>query len=241
MPESKITKLKETVVSIREILIISVLVAFFIFPSSIKGIFEELGFTEIDFFGLKAKIENEADLREASQIEDMEKQLSVFQAKVDSLTKGIENCTTSPVVKELVADLNSELSDSKNSMVKRSNLLKSKIVVQQEVIKQRSNTIIPISGWLYVGAISEDKINWESGSPKNIDAQSPLFDEGEILMLKQDAYLRNEGEKLKQSNADIKAVVPSGTKLKFKEIEYSHAKNGGWFGWIRVIEITDGG
>ena len=238
MTDNKMSKFKEGIVTIRETVIVLILGAIFVFPSFVKGVVEELGFSEIDFFGLKAKFENEADLREATQIGEMELQLGVFQDKVDSLTKGLESCATNPIVNELVTNLNNELSISKNSMKERSNLLKSKIVVQQEVLKN-SSTInhVSIRGWLYIGEISEDKKTWKDDKSKHIISKSPIFKEDQILRLSQDVYLRQEGANLEQSKAEITAVVPKGTNLKFQEIKYSHAKAGGWFAWILVEEI----
>jgi hypothetical protein len=57
---------------------------------------------------------------------------------------------------------------------------------------------------------------------------------GAKLRVVDDTYLREDGPLNARSSAAILGVAKEGDALQVVDVDYSHAKGGGWFVWAKV-------
>ena len=240
MSENKTTgvsRVKEYIGLIREVLVVLIVLAIFLLPDQINSTLNHIGITEFDFLGLKAKIEKEANLETLTELENFKELNSEYQSAIDSLIEQLGACDSNSEVSNYLDSLQGSFNKSNLMIEAKSQMLASQIETQQTILERKYKAPVEKSGWLFVGKISEDKSKWLADSPRNIKPIAANISDIKALELvtKNEVYLREEGSPLERNQAPIKAVIPSNTKLEVKDIEFSHAKGGGWFVWVKVV------
>ena len=91
------------------------------------------------------------------------------------------------------------------------------------------------TGWIYVGKISEDKSSWLPGSPTTITKTELPIEAGQVVTVRDDVYLRADGASNARASAPVQSVVKVGQRVEVLEVEFSHARSGGWFVWLKVV------
>ncbi len=239
MTENKtaaVSRIKEIMGLVREVLVVLIVLAIFIFPDQINSTLSHIGITEFDFLGLKAKIKKEANLETLTELENFKELNSEYQYAIDSLMEQLVVCDSSNGVRVYLDSLQGSFNKSNRMIEAKSQMLASQIETQQIILEAKYKSPVEKSGWLFVGKINEAKTKWLLDSPKNIKPIAGDIEDIQQLVIttKNEVYLREEGNPLERNKAPIKAVLPSNTKLKVIDIDFSHAKGGGWFVWVNV-------
>lgn len=221
--------LKDLVSTLRDGILVMLVLLLLIFPSTIKNRLVEAGFTRGNFGGLEWEgIENTKKVGQAvSQADDN------YQELIDRLAE-LEKQVNDPEVKESLSDLAIEAKASRATLDVADKTIKRSLSAQQAMIETSESRTITEGGWLYLGKVTENRNEWAPGSPVTIAPTSAAIQQGTRVTVTDDAYWRGDSEPGKHASAPILSVAKVGTVINIDEVDYSHARGGGWFVWVRA-------
>jgi len=226
--------LRDLISSLRDALLFGVFVLLLFSPETVKARLIEAGFTK----GTIGGMEWEAQVKEASDNTKSAGQ-TLSQAKLGydeliSRLAQLENKVTNPVIQRELDSIGDAAQSSRAELASADQAIKRSLVAQQQLVSQGSSTVDETTGWVFLGKVTEDKHSWEQGPPKTIHSIEPEVLVGATLTLKDDVYLRDDSATNVRAMAPLLAVVKMDEKLDVMELDYSHAKAGGWFVWAKV-------
>jgi len=108
--------------------------------------------------------------------------------------------------------------------------------LKQAVVKaeQIAPDLLPGSGWVFLGQADASRTSWVAGSPTTI-VKVPLDALlGQDVTVRDDVYLRADGNAGARAKSPITSVVTVGSRLRVVELDYSRARSGGFFVWAKV-------
>jgi len=221
--------LKDLVSTLRDGILVVLVLLLLLFPSTIKNRLIEAGFTKGNIAGLEWEgIEQTKKVGQAvSQADDN------FQELINRLAE-LEKQVHDPAVKESISNLAVEARVSQEQLVVADKTIKRSLSAQQAMVETRETAAVMESGWLYLGRVNENKDAWSPGSPVTVAATSAKLRQGSKLTISDDAYWRADSESGKHASAPILSVAKVGTIISVDEVDYSHARGGGWFVWVRA-------
>lgn len=221
--------LKDLVSTLRDGILVLLVLLLLLFPSTIKNRLVEAGFTRGNFGGLEWEgIEDTKKVGQAVSQAD-----SNYQELIDRLAE-LEKQVNDPDVKESLSDLAVEARASREKLTVADKTIKRSLSAQQAMIQSGEPRAITEGGWIYLGKVDENRNEWAPGSPVTISAPAEVIQRGTRLTITDDAYWRADSEPGKHASAPILSVAKTGTVISIDEVDYSHARGGGWFVWIRA-------
>jgi hypothetical protein len=221
--------LKDLVSTLRDGILVLLVVLLLIFPSTIKNRLIEAGFTRGNIAGLEWEgIEDTKKVGQAVSQAD-----NNYQELIDRLAQ-LEKQVIDPEVKESLNDLASEARITQATLNVADKTIKRSLSAQQAMAETSESRAITEGGWLYLGKVNESKDEWAPGSPVTIAPTSAALQTGTKVTVTDDAYWRGDSEPGKHASAPILSVAKVGTVISIDEIDYSHARSGGWFVWVRA-------
>lgn len=232
--EKAVAIFKDTLSALRDGLLFVVFLLLFFTPAKVNQRLKEAGFTK----GSIAGFEWQAKLKEAAEQTKSVGQ-SVGQATeeygrlIDRL-KELENKVSDPSFKAEMKNIGVSAEESRMNLETADRTLKRSLATQQQVVAEVAFSSVVESGWMFLGKVTEDKTAWSSGSPKTILSSPSPPPPGTALIVRDDAYLRGDSPSNSRASAPILGVVKIGEALKVIEVDFSHAKSGGWFVWAKV-------
>src|SRR5207247_10512357 len=149
-----------------------------------------------------------------------------------------EKRVNDPSVKASIGGIGEQAQGFQKQLLIADKAIKHSLSVHQQIIEQISAAPAPSSGWIYLGKVTEEKNKWAPGSPKTVSAFNPLLASGAPLVITDDVYLRADGPSASRSSAPILGVLKAGQQVQASEVDYSHAKSGGWFIWAKVQRLS---
>ena len=202
-------------------------------PSTIKNRLIASGFTKASIAGFQW----EAQLKSAAE-ETKAVGQTVGQAAEDYNTLierlgDLEKRITDPSVKAEVNTLSQVAEASRVELTTADRAIKRSLAKQQQVVSEIGPSPVADSGWLFLGRVTEDKSAW-SGSPHATGPTSTPPSPGTKLTMRDAGYLRADGPSNVRSSAAILGVAKAGDTFDVVELDYSHARGGGWFVWAKV-------
>ena len=229
------TLLKNLVAALRDAVIFLLFVLLLATPETIKQRLERAGFHEGEIAGFKwqAQLKNAAAETKSAgaQVEQASKEYETLLVRL----KELESKVTTPEAKAAVREVNQAAAESQAQLESADKVLKRSLATQQDIVAQASPGSVAEAGWVYLGKISEDRSQWIEGSPKTVQAVPPKdLSRGARLAVKDDVYVRGDSGQSARSAAPIVGVAKTGETLTVTDVEYSHARGGGWFVWTKV-------
>ena len=226
--------IKEILVVLREAILPVIFILLLLFPSLINTALQNAGFTEGSFAGLTWKKSVEQTKIASQYVADVGSELEEIRKELEQL----KGSNTNPSVQRNVESLLTRIEDSQNKTKVADQTLKSSLKNQEDVIERKDLQSKEQIGWIYLGKVDENKTGWERGYPKSIvPVRVESVREGEVLKINDDVYLRGEVSSGPRSAATVLSVVKVNEQVQVLELDYSHAKGGGWFAWVKVKRI----
>lgn len=229
-----LTSVKEVLVVLREAILPVIFISLLLFPSLVNNVLQNAGFTEGSFAGLTWQKSVEQTKVASKYVADVGTELEEIKKELEQL----EVSNSNPSVQRNVESLLTRIEDSQKKTKVADQTLKSSLINQEEVIERKTSQSKEQIGWIYLGKVDENKIRWERGYPKSIvPVKVESVREGEVLKINDDVYLRGEVSSGPRSAASVLSVVRVNEQVQVLNLDFSHAKGGGWFVWTKVRRI----
>jgi len=176
----------------------------------------------LNFLKQKSVVAKEKSLQVANEV-------SSLKQEIDSLLEYLhqnKNAVFADKIKKL-----------EEKIVKTEESVKSSLSEQIKMIESTENLEKSESGWIFLGKVDYRKGKWTDNNP-SIERETPNIKTGDIIMLRDSTYLRGEPEGRWHTSGQVISVIQIGEKVKvIDEIDYSEAKDGGYFAWAKVKRI----
>jgi hypothetical protein len=219
---------KNVAVLVREVLLIVVIVLAISSPARVAKIMTSLGVTEWNVFGVKG------NFTQASQASDTVHQLQDTITQLTSQVGALQSKTSlSPTAQKDVQQIAQTLDSAKVNVDAAQQQIQNDVVRQQQKLVA-AGFVAPNEGWLYVGRVSEDKTTWVDG-PKNVRGLPPNPTPPISVTTTNAIALRDPNSAPgKRAAGEIVAGVEANVTLQVLDTDFSHAKGGGNFLWLKV-------
>ncbi|MGY0195252.1 hypothetical protein ACWA7J_09260 [Leptothrix sp. BB-4] len=197
-------QLKDLSSFLRDALLTLVVLICIVHPSSIKAFLTESGLSKLGAFGVTVELKEEKE------------KIEVAQSKVNAAVVGDPARTSDQPPPE-----------AQNKPVDPA--FKQAVQEARRVAPQ----LLPDSGWVFLGRVDADRKRWADGASTTTTAAWPVAPD-DVLTVKDDVYVRAiTGDKW-HSKAPVTTVAKIGDRLKVVEVDYTAAKAGGAFVWVKV-------
>jgi F0F1-type ATP synthase membrane subunit b/b' len=229
------TLVKNAVAAMRDLVIFLLFLLLLLSPATIKERLERAGFQKANIAGFEWQAEGlktaaEQTKSAGQQVEQASKEYEALLGRL----KDLETKVTSPEAKAAVREIGVTAAASQAQLETADKVLKRSLATQQDIVSQVSPGSVAEAGWVYLGKVSEDKTQWVEGSPKTVQPVPPQSLRGAKLSVRDDVYIRADSGQSARSSAAIVGVAKAGETLQVSDVEFSHAKGGGWFVWTKV-------
>ena len=219
---------KNLAILIREMVLVLLIVIAISSPARVVKIMTSLGVTDWNAFGLKGSF------AQATKVDDTVHQLQDTVGQIQSKLSAIQNKTDLPSgIKQDVQQLQATVTAAKQNVDDAQKSIQRDVVQEQKKLTA-AGFVPPSQGWLYVGRVSEDKSTWLDG-PKNVQAVAPNPATNTWVTTTNAVVLRDPSSSAgNRAGGEIVAGVEPNSSLKVLDTDYSHAKAGGNFLWLKV-------
>lgn len=229
--------LKDLLVVLRDGLILLVFVLLHFFPAKVNQVLTQAGFTKGTIAGFTWERELEAS---SEQAKGAGQAVALVEGKLTGLAERLEDLdrrAADPSLKRSLRELSQEVQTSQQEAQAANRAVKSSLLAQQRIIEQVAPAALETTGWLYLGKVAEDKSAWAPGHPATVAPTDPSLNPGTRLRIRDDVYLRGEVASGSRSSAPVLGVLRVGETAEVLQVDYSHAKAGGWFAWVKVRRL----
>jgi len=229
--------LKDLIAASRDGILVVLAVLLLLFPATIKERLLDAGFTKgniggLEWEGIKQSAEETKTVGQAvSRADDNYNEL------IDRLAE-LEKKVQDPNLKQSLSLLGVEARASRQDLIVADKTLKRSLSAQQAIVQSFTPSAVQEGGWMYLGKVNEEKTQWEPGSPATVAPVDPAITAGTQLTMSDDVYWRDEATSGSHSSARILSVAKVGTVIKVEKVDYSHARGGGWFVWVRAHPVS---
>jgi len=230
--------LKDFVSTLRDSVIFILFIMLLFAPGTVKERLLAAGFTKGNIGGLEweGQIKQSAEQTKAVG-EVVSKADENYKVLIDRLSE-LEKSVSDPSVKRSLTNLSADAKVSQGELVVADRAVKRSLYAQQAIVESVAPSTVSDRGWLFLGKVSESKAEWAPGSPLTIASASPSLKPGMKLTIRDDAYWRAESASGSHANAAIVSVARVGTVVNVEDVDYSHAKGGGWFVWVKAHQAS---
>jgi seryl-tRNA synthetase len=228
------TVLKDVVSALRDSVLFLLFLLLLFAPSTIKERLNAAGFTKGSIGGFEWEAQIKSAAAETKTVGQTVDQASDNYDKLIERLSALEKQVTDPAVKATVKDLGDVAEVSRTDLKTADRALKRSLATQQQIVAQISPSSVADVGWIFLGKVTQDTSAWVGGRPQTVGSTSARPAPGTILTVRDDAYLRADGPSAARASAAILGVVKVGDTVEVIDIDYSHAKGGGWFVWAKV-------
>lgn len=228
---SRLENTKRITSLMREFFLVGVIILLVISPRTIKHILQNAGIQSIAGVEFRNDLEKTSnDTKKAIlQIITLRDSLNILQTKLSQAIDQAGDVNTKKDLRAIQSTINATTEKADNLDLS----LKSSLSRQEQVIQQIDISAKLETGWIFLGKVNESKLAWSEGHPETVESAELPIQVNALLKIKTDTYLRADIKKQK-SKAKIISVVKEEEVVEVIEIDYSHAKGGGWFVWVKV-------
>lgn len=226
--------LKNLVAALRDTILFILFLLLLFSPATVNDRLIAAGFTKGNIAGMEWEGQLKKSAEQTKTVgEAVSKADDNYQVLIDRLAE-LEKMAKDPALKKSLTSLGADAKESKGELVIADQAVKRSLSTQQDIAAQIAPSSISAKGWLFLGQVGEDKQAWLPGSPVTIASINATAIRGSRLIIRDDTYLRADSAAGSHANAAIVSVVKVGQGVVVDEVDYSHAKGGGWFLWAKV-------
>jgi hypothetical protein len=234
--EKVVSIVKDGLTAFRDLTVVTVFVLLLAFPSVVNNRLADAGITKLSGPGFEVQIADSSKQTKSAGlvISDLQAKLSDYGQRLDELSDRTKDADIKSSIKQLWADVKA----SQTSAGVADSALKSSLLTQQQIMEQVAPARVEKSGWMFLGKTSQDKKEWAQGSPQTVLPVPADVSTGSTLKVRDDAYLREDAQPEYHASARVLLVVRSGDSVQVTQPpDYSPAKGGGWFVWVKVKRL----
>ena len=225
---------KDVVSALRDGVLIILFVLLIFAPTTIKDRLVSAGFTKGSIGGFEWEAQIKSAAEQTKTVGNTVGQATENYSRLIERLSELEKKVTDPTVRAEVKNLGEVAETSRAELTTADRALKRSLATQQQVVAEIASSPVADSGWMFLGRVNEDKSAWYVNSPQTINPTPAPPSLGARLTVRDDAYLRADGPSNARASAAILGVAKVGETLRIDEVDYSHAKGGGWFVWAKV-------
>jgi hypothetical protein len=232
--ERRVTLLKDLVSALRDGTLFILFLLLLFTPATMKEKLLAAGFTK----GSIAGMEWEGQIRQsAEQTKEVGEAVSKagddYKLLIERLTE-LESRVREPEIKASLVSLGSNARSSQRELAVADKVVKRSLLTQQSIVEAVAPSSVSNRGWLFLGKVNEQKDQWGPSSPTTIAPVEPTLGKGTTLTIRDDTYWRADSQPGQHANAPILSVARVGTHIIVEEVDYSHARGGGWYVWVKA-------
>lgn len=226
--------LKDVVSALRDSVLFLLFLLLLFAPATIKERLVSAGFTKGSIVGLEweAQVKSVAD--QTKSVGQSVEQANEGYVKLIERLNEVEKKITDPSIKSEVKSIGSVAEASRGELASAGQTIKHSLAVQQQVIAEISPSSVANTGWIFIGKVTEDKAAWATGAPQTVNPTIAPIPSGARLTIRDDVYLHADSSPSARSSAAILGTFKVGDSVEVIDVDYSHAKSGGWFVWAKV-------
>ena len=228
------TVMKDVVSALRDSVLFILFLLLIFAPITIKERLMSAGFTKGSVGGFEWEAQIKSAAEQTKTVGQTVGQANENYSKLIERLSELEKKVTDPTVKAEVKNIGEVAETSRVELTTADRALKRSLATQQQVVAEIASSAVANSGWMFLGRVNEDKTAWSGGSPQTVSPTPAPLSQGAKLTVRDDAYLRADGPSNARSSAAILGVTKVGETVQVVEVDYSHAKGGGWFVWAKV-------
>ena len=232
------TVIRNLVTALRDSVVFFLFVLLLFTPTTIRDRLVEAGFTKGSIAGFEWGAQLESAAEQTKSIgESVEQASENYSSLIERLNK-LEQEIADPEVKATVKSIEKEAQKSSTKLKAADRSVRHNFAVQQQLVAKIRPSAVTKAGWLYLGKVTQDKTAWVAGSPKHIQSTSPALLSGKTLTVIDDVYLRERGTvNGRPTRGKILGAAKEGDAVEVIELDYSRARGGGWFVWVKVQQV----
>lgn len=228
------TVLKDVVSALRDSVLFLLFILLLFAPATIKERLVAAGFTKGSIGGLEWEAQARSVADQTKSVGQSVEQANENYTKLIERLGEVEKKITDPAIKSEVKSLGNVAETSRIELDVAGQTIKRSLAVQQQAIAQIAPSAVADSGWIFLGKVTENKASWVTGSPQTVNAALLPVSSGTTLTVRDDVYLHADSSPSTRSSAAILGVAKVGDSVEVIDVDYSHAKGGGWFVWAKV-------
>jgi hypothetical protein len=218
---------------LKELAIVVLVLLFIVSPGVLKKRLKAAGVTQLDLGVVKADIADDDSKKAASVVSNVQQQADEIKSTLADIAKRYPAAASDvSALRDRVGDLQSQANSADKS-------LKASLLSQQEIVQQVSPQAVASSGWLYMGEVDETKTKWTGVGAKCVDpSRSTNFAKGDKFTVTTSVFLHGNPPAGQWHTAgDVAAAAPAQTQFEVLDSDYSGAKTGGFFLWLKVSRV----
>lgn len=226
--------LKDVVAALRDSVLFLLFLLLLFAPDTINSRLQAAGFTKGSIGGMEWQAQVKTAAEQTKSVgQSIEKANTDYDQLIERLNE-LEGKVNDPKVKSEVKAIGTAAESSRNELAAADKVIKRSLATQQQVVAEIAPASVSDVGWIYLGKVDEGKSAWANGTPKTISNVTLPITSGNRLTVTDDVYLRKDSDNAARSSAPIQGVAKVGESLEILNVDYSHARGGGWFVWAKV-------
>jgi hypothetical protein len=212
-------------VLLRELFILALFCLLFFWPDAFKARLTRLGVSKVTIPG------GEIDINDAGGTV-----ANVNRGLLDAITGLRQIQSNDPRTSSQLLPIIDYLTSLQQQAATTDHTIKTTLVAQQATLQQTSPQSTKTPGWLLVGHVRKDKLNWFGDSIQNVPSTlSPKLTTGEKFNVSDTAYLRADAPSGNHFAGKVIGIVPANGQVQvISDPDYSNAIAGGHFLWVKV-------
>lgn len=232
--ERGVALLKDLVSALRDGTLFILFLLLLFTPVTMKEKLVAAGFTKGNIAGMEWEGQLKQSAEQTKEVgEAVSKAGDDYKLLIERLTE-LESRVREPEIKASLATLGSDARSSQSQLAAADKVVKRSLLTQQSIVEAVAPSSVSDRGWLFLGKVSEQKDQWAPGSPATIAPVEPALGKGSTLTIRDDTYWRADSQPGQHANAPILSVARVGTRITVEEVDYSHARGGGWYVWVKA-------
>ena len=226
---------------LRDVFLVVLFVVLLGFPTQLNSILTKAGISQLNGGIFTWQQQAQQAATQSANAAQANSSASDALDSVKSTLDAIASQSKDPGIKKLAADASSQASGSLAFLDNANSSLAHSVVTQEKMLQTAvpgapSSPAPPASqGWVYIGRADPTHQSWLNPPRPKISSGSPAVSAGQSVTFTDDIFLRaDKGPNQTFNQAAILGAVRSGASATITQLDYSHARKGGDFVWIKV-------
>jgi hypothetical protein len=226
---------------LRDVFLVALFVFLLCFPTQLNSILTKAGISQLN--GGIFTWQQQAQQAAAQSTSAAQANSSAADAldSVKSALDAIASQSTNPSIRKQAADASSQAAGSIAFLENANSSLAHSVVTQEKMLQtagpggHASPTPAVSQGWVYIGKADPAHQHWMNPPRTKISASSPALAVGQVVTFTDNIFLRaDKAPNQTYNQAAITGAVRSGSTAAITAMDYSHARKGGDFVWVKV-------
>jgi hypothetical protein len=226
---------------LRDVFLVVLFVVLLGFPTQLNSILTKAGISQLNGGIFTWQQQAQQAATQSTSAAQANSSASDALDSVKSTLDAIASQSKDPGIKKLATDASSQASGSIAFLDNANSSLAHSVVTQEKMLQTavpgaQSSPSPPASqGWVYIGRADPAHQSWLNPPKPKISAGSPAVTVGQTVTFTDNIFLRaDKAQNETYNQAAILGAVRSGTTAIISQLDYSHARKGGDFVWVKV-------